>query len=115
MKRYRQATGKQRQGKEEASLNRSLMLAGFRQECVKACPNEKELCDIVVDLCYSSPRSRQFAWDICGDIIIENLLDKNDRLIHYPVRTESQGEFSFGGEQFILCARRLDPEEDFTQ
>lgn len=115
VKRYRQAAGKQRQDKEEASLNRSLMLAGFRQECVKACPNEKELCDIVVDLCYSSPRSRQFAWDICGDIIIENLLDKNDRLIHYPVRTESQGEFSFGGEQFILCARRLDPEEDFTQ
>ena len=114
VKRYRQAAGKQRQDKEETSLNRSLMLAGFRQECVKACPNEKELCDIVVDLCYSSPRSRQFAWDICGDIIIENLLDKNDRLIHYPVRTESQGEFSFGGEQFILCARRLDPEEDFT-
>lgn len=84
-----------------------MMLLKFRRKCEEVCPNETELCDIVIDLCYSSSRSRQFAWDICGEVIIENLLKKNDYSINYPVMTRQNGEFEFGGEQFIMRRKKI--------
>lgn len=104
---YQQSANKQRLDKDETSLNRSIMLLKFRADCEKICPNEKELCDIVIDLCYSSARSRQFAWDICKDVIISNLLEKNNHMIHYPVLIPTGGEFEFAGEQFIICKKQL--------
>lgn len=104
---YQQSANKQRLDKDETSLNRAIMLLKFRADCEKICPNEKELCDIVIDLCYSSARSRQFAWDICKDVIISNLLEKNNHMIHYPVLIPTGGEFEFAGEQFIICKKQL--------
>ena len=86
------------------------MLLRFRSKCEEICPDRKELCDIVLDICYSSARSKQFAWDICGDTIIDNLLKENNHMISYPVKVQTDGEFVFGGEQFII--NRKNYEED---
>lgn len=74
----------------------------FMRECAEICPNEDELCDIVLDICYGNEHSKQFAWDVCGDKIIENLMTANGNVVSIPVRVEDGGDFSFRGEQFIL-------------
>ena len=107
VKYYQKSANKQRLDREEVIANREMMLLKFRRKCEEVCPNETELCDIVIDLCYSSSRSRQFAWDICGEVIIENLLKKNDYSINYPVMTRQNGEFEFGGEQFIMRRKKI--------
>lgn len=112
VKYYQQLANKQRLDKDEVNVNRNMMLLKFKSKCEEVCSNEKELCDIVIDLCYSSSKSKQFAWDICGEIIIENLLEKNDYIINYPVLVKSNGEFEFGGEQFIMCQKKFEEDEE---
>ena len=99
---FQQLSHSQRLDKEEAALNKSIMMMQFRSQCEQICPNEKMLCDIVLDLCYPFEKSKQFAWDICGETILENLLEQNNRTIHYPVLAADQGTFEFGGEQFYM-------------
>lgn len=74
----------------------------FRTECEKRCSNEDELCDIVLDLCYQTSKTKQFAWDVCGDKILENLLKKSNNTIHIPVHVETNGDFEYCGEQFEM-------------
>lgn len=112
VKYYQQLANKQRLDKDEVTVNRNMMLLKFKSKCEEICPNEKELCDIIVDLCYSSSKSKQFVWDICGEVIIDNLLDKNDHMINYPVLVKSDGDFEFGGEQFIMCHKKYEEDEE---
>lgn len=112
VKYYQQLANKQRLDKDEVTVNRNMMLLKFKSKCEEICPNEKELCDIIVDLCYSSSKSKQFAWDICGEVIIDNLLDKNDHMINYPALVKSDGDFEFGGEQFIMCHKKYEEDDE---
>ena len=112
VKYYQQLANKQRLDKDEVTVNRNMMLMKFKSKCEEICPNEKELCDIIVDLCYSSSKSKQFAWDICGEVIIDNLLDKNEHMINYPVLVRSDGDFEFGGEQFIMCHKKYEEDDE---
>ncbi len=111
VKQFQQMAARQRLDKEETFVHRELMLQNFKAKCETICSNEKELCDLLIDLCYSSSKSRQFVWDMCADRIIKNLLEKNHYQIHYPVKTESDGEFEFGGEQFMMCKKTIKEDE----
>lgn len=104
---YQKLSSKQRLDKDEIAVNRDIMLSKFKSRCAAICSNEKELCDMLVDLCYDSNKSRQFVWDICGDIIVNNLLNKNKNIINYPMMVKSDGEFEFGGEQFVMVQKTL--------
>ena len=84
----------------------------FKVDCEKICTNEYELCDIVLDLCYQKTSTKQFAWDVCGDTIIENLLSKNNNIYNIPVHIESGGEFIYCGEQFIMQEVYAGGDED---
>lgn len=112
VKYYQQLANKQRLDKDEVNINRNMMLSHFKASCFEICPNAKELCDIILDICYSSSKSKQFVWDICGESIIDNLLRKNGYIINYPVLVESDGEFEFGGEQFIMCQKKYEEDDD---
>ena len=102
IKHYQERSRKERLDKEDVQLERIVKLENFKKECLQICPNEKELCDILIDLCYSTSKSKQFVWDICGDIIIEHLLEVNGNKIYYPEKVDGNGEFEFAGEQFVL-------------
>lgn len=84
----------------------------FRSECYKVCSNEDELCDILLDLCYQRETSKQFAWDICGNVIIKNLLDKNNGIIHYPQLVDKDGDFEYCGKQFKIFEKELEVTSD---
>lgn len=84
----------------------------FRIECEKICTNEDELCDIVLDLCYQTTKTKQFAWDICANKILENLLKNNNNKIHIPVHVDCNGDFEYCGEQFRMCEVIVGGNED---
>lgn len=101
---------RRKKGDLELSLmDRKIFIDDFRRECEIACSNEKELCNIVLDLCYTKEISKQFAWDVCGDTIIQNLLEKNNNLIHYPMRTDSSSEcdFVYRGIPFVMAEQQI--------
>lgn len=83
----------------------------FKRDCYEICSNEKELCDILLDICYNSNKSKQFVWDICGNVIIENLLDKNGGRITYLVQDEN-GKIEYCGKKFKQEMKYIDDVED---
>ncbi|MBP0064346.1 hypothetical protein JYQ78_14230, partial [Anaerobutyricum hallii] len=75
-----------------------------------------ELCNIVLDLCYSKSKySKQFAWDICGETFIQNLLRRNNYRISYPT-LDNNGDIEYLGMRFSMKEAEIkvnvDLEED---
>lgn len=92
---------------EEQQMQRYVWKEQFKRQCLQECPNEQYLCDIVLDLCYSkSNSSKQFAWDICGDMFIRNLLKRHDSIISYPVADEN-GDIEFHGKHFKMQRTKI--------
>ena len=95
---------------DDERYERDTFVEKFQMECRKICPNEQELCDIILDLCYQKEYSKQFAWDIIGDVIVDNLLRKNDYMIQFPKIGGT--EFEFSGDGYDMVRVRLSGEEE---
>lgn len=67
------------------------------------------MCDIILDLCYQNENLKQFAWDIVGDVIVENLIEQKG-VISFPKRGGT--EFEFGGETFDMISIEMSVGED---
>ena len=74
----------------------------FAERCAEVCPNRQELCDILIDICYSERSDKEVVWTVCGETIIENLLKKNNNNLYYPTKVDSGGEFECCGHQFVM-------------
>lgn len=87
---------------DERQIQKYLLKEEFKEKCLRDCPNEDMLCNIVLDLCYSkSKNSKQFAWDMCGEVFVKNLLRRNNYKITYPEFDEN-GEIEFAGMNFSM-------------
>ena len=52
----------------EKTLIRESLMEDLKNKLLSICPNEEELCNIVVDICYKkSNNSKHFAWQ-CVEI-----------------------------------------------
>ena len=71
----------------------------YRDKCIQTCPDIDELCNIVLDLCYTNEKSKQFAWCVCGKQIIQNLLKRNNNTISYLVADDC-GDIEYCGRLF---------------
>ena len=100
---------------DERQMQRYIFREEFKRQCLSECPNEDYLCDIVLDLCYSkSKASKQFAWDICGDIFIRNLLKRNHYQISYP-EAYASGDILFIGQRFKMKTITLDMNKERSE
>lgn len=88
----------------------SLMNDEFRKECDIICPSRDALCNIILDICYTKGSAKRFAWSMCGEDIIHNLLIKHDNMISFPVRDES-GDIFYCGDRFSVISKRLEVRE----
>lgn len=91
----------------ESRAGRELIKAEFIEECGKVCSDRKVLCNIILDICYTKSSTRRFAWEMCGDEIIENLLSKNDMILRYPT-LDDEGDFEYGGNRFSIKERKIE-------
>lgn len=79
----------------------------FIEECTKICPNQKELCNIMLDIYYTKSSTKRLVWSVCGSEIINNLLTANNNIISYPTLCDS-GEVEFGGNRFTIETKKLE-------
>jgi hypothetical protein len=91
-----------KEDKMEVMAFKNSMAQEFLLKCLNVCSDENILCNIMVDICYNnSKKSKQFAWDLCGNIMIGNLLRHRNYKLAYPKQVE-QGDFTYKGLQFIM-------------
>lgn len=98
---------------KDNQLFHTLLINEYRQKCVVACPNEEELCDILIDICYGAAKSKQFVWDMCGDQIVENLLKRKDGVITY-LEKDQDGAVAYHGERFIRKQKKVRGYNEIT-
>lgn len=91
---------------DEAAMSSFGIREDFRRSCEELCPNEYELCDILLDICYRRASTKRFAWTICGDTIIKNLLAKNGNEIEIP-KADEYGDIQFCGERFSIVREQI--------
>ena len=96
--------------KIESSSTIALMNQEFIKECAGICPNKKVLCDIVLDICYTRSGTKRFAWSMCGEEIIDNLLRKNNNTIAYPTLDEN-GTLEYCGNRFAVEYQKIEVDE----
>lgn len=85
----------------ESMANMLDMKNEFISECAKVCPDRAALCDIVLDICYQRSSTKRFAWEMCGDEIIDNLLDRAGGRISFPT-LDVAGDVEFCGNRFSV-------------
>lgn len=104
---YMQYAKSERIKSDERQMQKYLFKEQFKRQCLEQCPNEEYLCNIVLDLCYAkSDYSKQFAWDICGDVFIQNLLKRHDYMVSYPA-FDMDGDIEFNGLHFSMKTARI--------
>lgn len=108
---YMQYARKERIDEDEHLNHRFIMVQEFRRECQIACSDKDQLCDILLDICYQKEGSKQFAWDMAGDDIIEALIRNNNGYISFPVHDE-HGDVLFGGERYSFSRKQLGGDAD---
>lgn len=91
----------------DSYANMSMMNEEFRKECSIVCPDSRALCDIILDICYTKSSTKRFAWSMCGEEIIHNLLDANDGRISFPV-IDACGELEYCGNRFTVETKRIE-------
>ncbi len=81
---------------------RNMLNLNFKRDCTLVCPNKYILCNILIDICYEdSIKSKRMVWEMCGDVLIENLLKRHNYYFNCPVK-DINGEFEFGGINFSM-------------
>lgn len=108
---YMKKSNVQRIKDEDRINSRFIMLEAFKRKCEYICPNDELLCNILVDICYSGNSStKQFVWDMCGNRIIVNMLEKNDYYIDVPVK-DPNGNILFQGMRFSM--KKIDVQGEY--
>lgn len=100
----------------DMTQRKSVLINDFRRQCELICTNEKELCNILADICYTSESTKHFLWDIAGQTVIKNLLEKHGSQISFPSLVDGEGEFEYCGSQFVMKDIHVDDieNEDFN-
>lgn len=98
------------QSGDEDDNVRQVLINKYQKEIFEVCNNEDMVCDILLDICYTSNQSKQFVWDICGDVIINRLLEKNNYEINIPIISDEKTNTYWQGDYYRL--KKVEIEED---
>lgn len=86
----------------------------FQRKTLDICPNMRTLCDALLKICYKSQKSKRFVWDICGEQIVENLLNKHGEYSYY-IR-DDEGTVEFRGRKYKKITRSaFDDNSDYDR
>lgn len=82
----------------------------LKERAFIACNNEETLCNILVDICYKTKNNRTLVWQLCGEQIIKNLLQKHNYIYKYPVPSDN-GTIKYNGELFEIKEYKVKEED----
>lgn len=86
---------------DEAAARKERIIERLVADCYTVCNDSRMLCNIVLDATYGRNRAYQFAWAICGEDIIENLLAAAGNMVRYIEKCDD-GEIEYGGDRYII-------------
>ena len=93
------------------AADKEQLFSMLTEECEKVCSNEKELCEILLDLCYGDGINTSVVWTICPDVIVNNLLEKHNSTLSYPLKSDV-GNILCCGNTFIQKTIQIGVDED---
>ena len=105
LKKFYQTSVKQKMSSNERADIENRLTERFKNDLLVVCTNEETLCNIMIDICYSSNKSKYVVWNVCGEQIIKNLLKRNKGQISYPIQSAT-GEFEFKGMTFAMHTKQ---------
>lgn len=83
------------------------------RDCEAVCQNRQILCEIVLDICYKKSSSKGFAWCMCADEIVRNLLANTGNTISAPVR-DDDGDIEYCGKRYKVISKTKEEYEEET-
>lgn len=83
---------------EEVSNYKISLNEWFKRELDNICVSAEKQCDILLKLCYSNEQSKRFVWNMCGEQIIKNLLDRNGGYSYFVL--DDNGQTQYKGERY---------------
>lgn len=83
----------------DLEIEKQEIFEALKEEMQIICPDSKAMCNAVIDITYGKNVNKEFAWIMCGEQIIENLLEKNDYTYTYPV-LDKDGDIEWEGYKF---------------
>lgn len=107
---YQKKVSSGKESGETVNMNNRIRIDKFKEKCQSICTNQYVIANIVLDLCYSNDKSKRFAWDLYGDVFIDNLLDTHNYEITYPTKCDS-GEIEFNGSKFTMKNIKIEKGE----
>ena len=63
------------------------------------------ITNCLVNMLYNKPISKQFAWEICKEYMLNKLLNDNGNKINVPVKSENGVEWQ--GNHYTLVQERI--------
>lgn len=84
----------------------------FNEQSHLICPDDTELCDILVDICYSGRNQKELVWALCGETIVNNLLKHSCGQLTFPEQVSYNGDFEYMGKQFVMKTIMVGDETD---
>lgn len=96
---------------KEEGMNESIQnFDVLKEELHSVHEDINELTDILVYLAYEkSIVSKNFVWSMMGNIILENMLNKNNRTVNYPIR-DNEGDILYNGDRFKMVSKIIESE-----
>lgn len=73
----------------------------FKIKCLELVPDIRKVLDILIDIAYTTNSAKSCVWTAFGDVIIDNLLKKNDYKYSIPIPDPS-GDIEYCGERFSM-------------
>lgn len=107
---YREKESRIRIKREDARVQKELLVENFIEQCYREVSNRWQLCNIIVDLCYRTEGTKQFAWDVVGREMLSNLLAHNNYTVSFPTLDEN-GEIEWNGERFTMVTKHIEMED----
>lgn len=86
---------------DERSERINSLLKDCEQACAEVCTDKKMMCDILLDIAYTTEKMKRVVWKICGDVILSNLTENNGGKYTMPVLNED-GDFQYLDDTFEI-------------
>jgi len=94
----------------ERNADKSILLEKYEREIFSVCNNEESICDVLLDVCYTGNESKQFVWDMCGKLLVDNLLKLNNYNINIPSETSDKTLTYWGGRYYSKSLTNIKEE-----
>lgn len=94
---------------EEEDMSLERYCSNLRNEIYEISIDIKELATLAVYVCYilNPNKPKDFAWDVCGEGIVENIMDNTNGQTIYIPRLNENGDIKYLGKRYSIESKEI--------